>query len=180
MRKMLVLMLVLGMGSLATAVPTLTGPTSANPGDTITIWIQGTTGDASVPGGIQGGWSGMLGIDYSGSAYNPNPYMSFVSFSPSVTAAAGQFAANGSGFNIAYFTAGAGIPWSEATDVDAADWFAYQFTIGSQVASSTTIPVEIFKNWGGSVVATLPVHVVPEPITMALLGLGGLFLRRRK
>jgi len=26
----------------------------------------------------------------------------------------------------------------------------------------------------------LEIHVVPEPITIALLGLGGLFLRRRK
>jgi hypothetical protein len=32
----------------------------------------------------------------------------------------------------------------------------------------------------GTVLATIPIIQIPEPITVALLGLGGLFLRRRK
>jgi len=32
----------------------------------------------------------------------------------------------------------------------------------------------------GAIVDTVTIHQIPEPITMALLGLGGLFLRRRK
>lgn len=32
----------------------------------------------------------------------------------------------------------------------------------------------------GDAIATLDVNVIPEPMTLALLGLGGLFLRRRK
>ncbi len=33
---------------------------------------------------------------------------------------------------------------------------------------------------GMNIIDTITIHQVPEPITMALLGLGGLFLRRRK
>lgn len=39
---------------------------------------------------------------------------------------------------------------------------------------------DVFSGPVASTAASLEIHVVPEPITIALLGLGGLFLRRRK
>ena len=44
---------------------------------------------------------------------------------------------------------------------------------GNSVIDGQTIP-------GGTTLHTLTIHQVPEPATMLLLGLGGLFLRRRK
>lgn len=44
------------------------------------------------------------------------------------------------------------------------------------VMSLTTSPMF----WAGSSLTLNPLTVVPEPMTIALLGLGGLFLRRRK
>ena len=40
--------------------------------------------------------------------------------------------------------------------------------------------VELQEGVGYTVVDTLTIHQIPEPMTVALLGLGGLFLRRRK
>jgi hypothetical protein len=46
-----------------------------------------------------------------------------------------------------------------------------------------TVTVNLYDSRVGDgmqVVDTLTIHQIPEPMTMALLGLGGLFLRRRK
>lgn len=40
--------------------------------------------------------------------------------------------------------------------------------------------VELYDASGYEIIDTMIIHQVPEPMTMALLGLGGLFLRRRK
>lgn len=40
--------------------------------------------------------------------------------------------------------------------------------------------LDVFSGSVASTAAALEIHVVPEPMTIALLGLGGLFLRRRK
>jgi hypothetical protein len=40
--------------------------------------------------------------------------------------------------------------------------------------------IELFDAAGGSVADSLTIHQVPEPATMALLGLGALVLRRKK
>jgi len=47
-----------------------------------------------------------------------------------------------------------------------------------RVSGATVIDGETIPN--GTLLHTLTIHQIPEPATMLLLGLGGLFLRRRK
>ena len=65
--------------------------------------------------------------------------------------------------------------------------FSFQFTAGSQTGTATLVMLDngatYDLNWGpftDSVMGTLNVQITPEPMSLGLLGLGGLFLRRRK
>ena len=40
--------------------------------------------------------------------------------------------------------------------------------------------VDLYDSTGMTIIDSILIHQIPEPITIALLGLGGLFLRRRK
>ena len=57
----------------------------------------------------------------------------------------------------------------------------YEFTFGATFDTTVTHNVALTGSWDGSAVSlTELINVIPEPMTMALLGLGGLFLRRRR
>ena len=75
-----------------------------------------------------------------------------------------------------FFMVGANAPASQ--DLTAGDWVTFDLTnVGT--AAGDFININILDG-SLNLVSNTPIEVIPEPMTMALLGLGGLFLRRRK
>ena len=200
MKKLLILMLVLGMASAAGATPILSGPSSMEPGDTITITVTGVSDEATqsdnnlFPDNERASYTAMIIVDLATDGY----YGVRTTFADVTLSSPSAFTANVGGStsigpdiytsetsNRVDWTAGTDLTWSEATDVDVGTWFTFSLTLDSgwsgAVDGSVSIPLDVFDNLGDTVGdGTLGITIVPEPVTIALLGFGGLLLRRRK
>jgi len=181
MRKLLILMLVLGMASMAMATPTITvSNTTPQPGDTIQVYITGTAAEASTDGVTgTGGWSGVLAINYAAYGYTGgSPYLT-ISPPPTITTYAGGMAGAITSTAVEFIAAAAGTPWDETTDVDIGLWFTYDVDVSATALDGDSEVIDLLDNALANV-GQVTINIIPEPMTMALLGLGGLFLRRRK
>ena len=176
MRKLLILTVVLGMASLANAGLTLTVG-GGDAGDTITI----ATSDSI--------W---IGIDAQ-NIPNPGQWMAFLAIAPGTSQAGGSWVGGNnnyippeiaaaynyySGYNPYYgdmwfVNNSDGSPSSIAGSGLSADFEFHCDAEGDVI-------INLIDYSTGLLADTLLIHQVPEPITMALLGLGGLLLRRRK
>lgn len=158
MKKLLVLMLVLGLVSTSYATAT----------DDFILSTDGST--LSIIGTATGAYDTVRTY----AVYDETSPLNSHS-SAAVNANAGNAGVFGAYDNTGSYTgfdftigdvSGSGVQAGEwltfTSDASAGDWYAIYDVVGSSY------------NFAGSVT------VVPEPMTIALLGLGGLFLRRRK
>jgi len=181
MKKLLVSVLVLGIASMASASLTLNVDGGANPGD-ITLSPSDT---------IVLDVTAAAGFDLG-------------DFQISLSNAQGSLDASGAVFSQTYNYLGVvqlpwGLPWAHVSSLlDDAQHFSlgggnlpptltgYDEVVMTGLVlhldDATDVIITLEESLGGGnfqLLDTLTVHV-PEPITMGLLGVGGLFLRRRR
>lgn len=152
----------LAVGTIVTVMVIQDAQNAAGVGGLLEIGYVGTDG-AGIEGtpmqvptmGVFEGWSWMLnGID--------DAVDGAVKKSAASNIGAGT---PGIGSNLHLFTPG----------------FPYAFTFGATFAVTETHDLALTGNWDGVDISVIEaINVIPEPMTMALLGLGGLFLRRRR
>lgn len=154
MKKLIALVMVIGFASLATAGIVLDAPLTVAPGEVVTVSV------VSDLGGVEG-------------AYDAYVYSYDVALSQPVDLTGGDLSyssASGS-----WWAIGAA---SSTGELVAGAHFTTTFTAGA-AGDVYSIFLSDPADWT-AIASTATITVVPEPMTLGLLGLGGLFLRRRK
>ena len=172
---------VLGFASLAGAYPIISGPTTIDGAGTYTYTVVGQAND-NCQGGIfvnlatygydPGGMpTGLTITNVSGMLKDPTSGMERMG-----QTASGVAKLDGSYYHgIAFLASNGTIP----VPVLAGDWFTFDIVATSSVATTGSITIDVSESDYATIDNSLSV-LLPEPATMALLGLGGLLLRKRK
>jgi hypothetical protein len=164
MKKLLVLLMVLGLVSSANAALSLSlSATTVAVGADVTLSVISDNGD---------GWLGDLVLSEDLVNWTA-PIAAAYDGAVTILPAAGNLAAlSMSQPNVAQISAGGLSPAPVA---------GTQFTVAIKGVQPGTIFIDLQDDSTFAEIAgPLTLTVTPEPITVALLGLGGLFLRRRK
>jgi hypothetical protein len=159
MKKLLAITLVLGLASAASAVTVTPSASEVVKGDTISIVVSNDTA---------GGYVNWLQLaDMAGASLT----------NVALTGDAGNLAS----LDDAYADTGwwlftvAGAPGLEP--VPNADHIIGTYTA---LDDSSLVDLILYAEDGATAISSISIQNTPEPMTLGLLGLGGLFLRRRK
>ena len=163
MKKILVLMLVLGIASMASAGLVITGDASEFTIESDAAGVVGDTGQFYGYLGIQDAVSTMDGTFTWGPAAVIGADPLFYGYVP------GTALGLPNGYDLAYVEVTDGSPTSFLGVGD-----VMTFGLGT-----SSIPYTVML-WDAGFTELASATIVPEPMTMGLLGLGALFLRRRK
>ncbi len=169
MKRLLLLMLVLGMASAANAA--LIQINGQDPGQAIDI-AEGVTSVISVVSEDTSSWLGYIIVEDGGTgALTDAVNLNAAGDMGAVSAYTG--AGWGAGYELIASMGQGGVP---------AIAVGQQFTInysGGVLGDTATISLFLDPEYGVPA-DSVAITIIPEPMTVILLGLGGLFLRRRK
>ncbi len=174
MKKLLVLMVVLSVTGMASAA--LTDFTLETDGTTLSI--IGEAG-ASIQGyNIEDG-EGALSIDVPQDSGYPIIVADGSGGNMAGDLAAVDVMSIGSPIgNVLTFSAGTSGQTGDV--VEEGLWYQLSVTVDGTYSAGDVVSTVAVKDSGLNSLGTMDITYVPEPMTVALLGLGGLFLRRRK
>jgi len=183
MKKLLVLTLVLAVAGLANAAIVLqASSTSVNPGDTITLSIVATAGELvqTIDVGLitDNGAGGLATVGAFNSALNTGTDNGYNGVDWGF--AAGDLAALTAGVTLGSPTVYAGgtiYSYQYKVALNASGVISFTLPDVSDDVFATSVMLSTQEAVG---ISGTQVNVVPEPMTMGLLALGGLFIRRKK
>jgi len=169
MKKLLVLLIVLGLATTAQAALSLSlSATTVAVDGTVTVSVSST--DA-----VEWTWAFVLSEDtYNWTAPTVASYNTDRTTAVTILTAAGNMASNTPDGGYAALT------WLNVGGTAPAPVAGVQFTVSIKGVQNGTIYIDLQDGDANSKVGGPLTLVVPEPMTLALLGLGGLFLRRRR
>ena len=168
MKKLVVLMLVVGMASLASAAFTVSDQ-SVLVGGTVAIGIENDIADADLSNFFVGLVGANASWDMTENIYSPPVPGSLATYQSNMY----YGDALGTGELLWYSTLSGPVvdKYGVGTLAD----------FGLSADAVGTVDINLYDgNLSLLDTATVTITDIPEPITMALLGLGGLFLRRKK
>jgi hypothetical protein len=163
MKKMLTLVLILAIATLANAAPTWTNAYNSS---THVVNVTITNNEGSL-------YIGLAVDPLEGALSGFAPGANFQQTGPA------RMALVPDEFDSGYGTGEIWVMMDGATEPAYTDgeWLTANFAFAQ---GSTHAIVHVFEFFEDETVASRGDIIIPEPITMTLLGLGGLFLRRRK
>ena len=161
MRKLLILMLVLGMAPMACATISLVSNAATVVAGDAGFTVQVSSDVSSA------GWAGNIGYTYAGAGLTTVWALPAAGTQANVTPSPGGWTG--------YYAISAADTVPPPTSIVAGVQFE-----GILKGTATGTYVFNLTDISWAVQDTFTLTVIPEPMTMALLGLGGLLLRRRK
>jgi hypothetical protein len=178
MKKMLALFIVLAMAASVSAV-TVTYDITVNDQPYTGQDVQGSdiihVQWMAAPEDLMGGF-GAIVIDIDHGDYVANSFSQQAGF---IMSTMGVVSPVGDGFQVTGGNTGFNLAPDQVNGV-----IAWDFHVPMDLEPSTLITIApiagTFNLVPAAQLPSVTLHVIPEPMTIALLGLGGLFLRRRK